>query len=63
MLDKPLEYNSDKEKIDKIMQLSLKDAKEYKVSKSTLWEMKERLRKGPSNFNWKTKAVKKLLFY
>lgn len=61
LLDKPLEYKSEKEKMNKILGLSFKDAKGYKVSKSTLWEMKERLRKDPSHFNWKTKAVKKLL--
>jgi len=61
LLDKPLEYKSEKEKINKILRLSFKDAKGYKVSKSTLWEMKERLKKDPTNFNWKTKAVKKLL--
>ncbi len=61
LLDKPLEYKSEKEKIEKIMKISFKEARGHKVSKSTLWEMKDRLRKDPINFNWKTKAVKKLL--
>ena len=61
LLDKPLEYKSEKEKIEKIMKISNKEARGHKVSKSTLWEMKERLRKDPKHFNWKTKAVRKLL--
>ena len=48
--------------IKKILSINVKEAKQKKVSKSTLWEMKERLNKDPKNFNWKTKAVRKLLF-
>jgi len=54
-------YKSEKDSMKKILSMTSKEAKQKKVSKSTLWEMKERLKKDPKNFNWKTKAVKKLL--
>ncbi|HLC86725.1 MAG TPA: hypothetical protein VJH65_00395 [Candidatus Nanoarchaeia archaeon] len=60
-VERVTEYKSEDDKIKKILSINIKEAKQKKVSKSTLWEMKERLKKDSKNFNWKTKAVKKLL--
>jgi len=60
-VERIIEYKSEEEKIKKILSMSVGERKERKVSKSTYSEMKERLKKDPKNFNWKTKAVKKIL--
>ena len=60
-IEKITEYKSEIEKKRKILSMSVKEAKLKRVSKSTLWEMKERLQKDPKGFNWNTKAVKNIL--
>lgn len=56
-----IEYFSKAEKKKRILAISFKEARDKNVSKSTLWEMQERLKKDSDNFNWNTIAVKKLL--
>lgn len=60
-VERIIEYKSEEDKIKKILSMSVGERKERKVSKSTYSEMKERLKKDSKNFNWKTKAVKKIL--
>ncbi|MDP2926261.1 MAG: hypothetical protein Q8N99_07830 [Nanoarchaeota archaeon] len=55
------EYISKSENKKKILNMGIKEARDKKVSKSTLWEMQKRLKKNTKKFNWNTKAVKKLL--
>lgn len=60
-LDKHEQFVNYKEARKKILKMSFKEAHKRGVSKSTLWEMKDRLRKNPKKFNWRTIAVNKLL--
>lgn len=57
----PVEYMSDKEKVDHILNIDTKTASEKGIPKQTLSNMKKRLRTNPERFNWNTKQAKKLL--
>lgn len=60
LLDKPLEYKSEKEKIKKILKTTPSEAREKGVTRSALWKIKQKIHKG-MKINYKCSALRKLV--
>jgi len=57
----PERYLTFQQKCDKILNMTIPEARNKGVSRSTFWDIQQRVKKDSKSFKWDSKAVRKLL--